>query len=304
MRVLHKQGEDDVATAYLARFGGENKYVEFVDSLGGATSIQEKWVIIISSMFGCPVDCKFCDAGQFYGGPLSTDQMMQQVNHVVREHSPDRRITSDKFKVQFARIGEPSFNDDVLETIMKIRETYEPKTYMPCISTVAPAGREKWFDRLAELNRQVFKGNFQLQFSIHSTDEDYRDYLIPVNKMPLEQISEYGENFFCGGRKVALNFALNGRNPIDVQKLSTMFDKDCFAIKMTPLNPTLQAEKNDLVNVFSEEGWTEYPVVEEMKSEGFDVYLSIGDLRENQIKSNCGQVLLSYLDPKELEQMV
>lgn len=300
MRVLHQQGEDDIAVAYLAKFDGENKYVEFVDSLGGAASRKEKWVIIISSMFGCPVDCKFCDAGQFYEGPLSVDEMMEQVDYIVTKWSPDREITSDKFKVQFARIGEPSFNDAVLDTIVKIKEVYDPKTFMPCISTVAPAGRKRWFDALAELNNEIFKGEFQLQFSIHSTDEEHRDFLIPVNKMSLEEISDYGEEFFCGGRKIALNFALNGKNPIDVETLSSIFDQGSFAVKMTPLNPTLQAEKNDLVNVFSEEGWQEYPVIDDLRSEGFDVYPSIGDLRENRIKSNCGQVLLSYLDPEEL----
>ncbi len=300
MEILYRQGDENVAEAYLAKFDGDNEYVEFVDSLGSAESRKDKWVIIISSMFGCPVKCKFCDGGHFYEGPLTKEQMMEQVDYAVRNRAPSGVIDSDKFKVQFARIGEPSLNDAVIDTITEIRERYEPKTYMPCISTVAPAGREGWFDAVADLNNDIFKGEFQLQFSVHSTDEEYRDFLIPTKKMSLEEISEYGERYYSGGRKVTLNFALDGKAPIDVEKLSDTFDKRYFAVKITPLNPTRQAEKNKLINVFSEDETGRYPVINELEEEGFDVYLSIGDLRENEIKSNCGQVLLAYIDPEEL----
>ncbi|MFO7991340.1 MAG: radical SAM protein [Thermoplasmata archaeon] len=300
MEILYRQGDEDVAEAYLAKFEGENEYVEFVDSLGSAGSRKDKWVIIISSMFGCPVKCKFCDGGHFYEGTLTKEQMMEQVDYVVKKRSPSGKIDSDKFKVQFARIGEPSFNDAVLDTIVEIKERYEPKTYMPCISTVAPAGRDEWFDAVADLNNDIFQGEFQLQFSVHSTDEDYRDFLIPIKKMSLEEISEYGERYYSGGRKATLNFALDGKAPIDVGILSDIFDKRYFAVKITPMNPTRQAEKNKLINVFSEGETDRYPVIKELGGEGFDVYLSIGELRENEIKSNCGQVLLAYIDPSEL----
>ena len=296
MEIIHEQGDDAVAKAYLARFGDDDCYVEFVDSLGGATSRKDKWVIIVSSMFGCPINCKFCDAGHFYEGKLTTDEIMQQIDYVVRKNYPSGKIDTKKFKVQFARIGEPSLNDAVLDAILQVRERYSPKHYMPCISTIAPSGRETWFRRLKELNHEHFSGNFQLQFSIHSTDEDRRDFLMPVDKWSLERISDYGGEFYIGGRKVTLNFALHPDNIIDVNKLRRTFSPNTFAIKITPLNPTSMAEKNRLINVFSDEDALRYPIIEEMRKAGFQVHLSIGDLRENEIKSNCGQVLQQYLD--------
>lgn len=296
MKILHEQGCDDVAKAYLARFDGENEYVEFVDSLGRASSRDEKWVIIISSLFGCPVNCKFCDAGHFYAGKPDAEQMLEQVDYLVKKHSHSGKIRSDKFKVQFARIGEPALNDAVLDAMVMIKERYEPTSYMPCISTIAPAGRDSWFERLKELNHKIFHGEFQLQFSIHTTDEKQRDILMPVDKWSLEEIADYGNKFYVGGRKVTLNFALHPDNEIDVEKLRRLFSPDVFAVKITPLNPTAMAEKHNLINVFTEDQSHEYPVIDSLQSAGFDVYLSIGDLKENDIKSNCGQVLLTYLD--------
>ncbi len=296
MKIIREQGTEDIAKAYLARFEGKCKYVEFVDSLGGANSREEKWVIIISSLFGCPINCKFCDAGHFYHGKLSVEQMMEQVDHVVKKYLPSGDVKSDKFKVQFARIGEPALNDAVIDTITEIKDRYQPPNYMPCISTMAPLGRETWFRRLKSLNHDIFKGNFQIQFSIHSTDEKRRDHLMPVDKWSLEQVADYGGEFYIGGRKVTLNFALHPDNEIDVDKLRRIFPPNTFAIKITPLNPTNMAEKNKLVNVFTEDDTHLYPVIAEMRNSGYDVHLSIGDLKENEIKSNCGQVLLTYLD--------
>ncbi len=296
MKIIHEQGDDAVAKAYLASFGVDDCYVEFVDSLGGASSREDKWVIIVSSMFGCPVNCKFCDAGHFYAGKCTTDELMQQIDYVIKNNSPSGKIDSEKFKVQFARIGEPALNDAVLDAIVQVKERYQPENYMPCVSTIAPSGRGEWFRRLKELNHDHFAGNFQLQFSIHSTDEDRRDYLMPVDKWSLERISDYGGEFFIGGRKVTLNFALHPDNVIDVKQLRRTFSPNTFAIKITPLNPTGMAEKNRLINVFTDKDAHKYPIIEEIRKSGFEVYLSIGDLRENEIKSNCGQVLQKYLE--------
>jgi len=297
IEILQQQGDDEIATVYLGTFGGD-KIVEFVDSLGMAPSRREKWVVIVSSMYGCPIDCKFCDAGQSFNGPLSKDEILSQVDHIVKKHSPNGEIDSKKFKVQFARMGEPALNDGVIDAILEIPVRYDIENYMPCISTVAPAGREGWFEEILKINHEVLNGSFQMQFSIHSTDESYRDFLIPAKKWTLEQIAEYGERFHVTGRKVTLNFAIGNENHIDVEKLRNTFSPEHFAIKVTPLNPTVNADEYDLTNVFDEVGGNELEVVKEMREAGFDVFVSIGDLRENDIKSNCGQILYSYLKDK------
>ncbi|MBS3816295.1 MAG: radical SAM protein [Candidatus Thermoplasmatota archaeon] len=295
MEILERRGDENIATAYLADLG-EERYVEFVESLGSAESRKKKWVLILSSLAGCPLDCRFCDANRFYEGNLSKEEMMEQVDYLIENHGPENGIKSDKFKVQFARIGDPALNPAVLETIEAIREKYEPENYMPCISTIAPKGRDDWFQKLKKLNEETYKGTFQLQFSIHSTSEEKRNDLMPNEKWSLEKIADYGKEFYVGGRKVTLNFALSDPEQIDTEKLENIFDPETFAVKITPLNPTLNAEENELINVFTEEESYRYRIIEEIEEGPFDLHLSIGELEENEIKSNCGQILLSHFD--------
>ncbi len=296
MDIIAKRGDESVATAYLADLG-DGRYVEFVESLGGSAGRDEKWVLILSSLSGCPIQCRFCDANSFYEGKLSTEEMMEQVEFLIGEKGREEWVHSDKFKVQFARIGEPSLNKNVIDAIEEIDRRYEPENYMPCISTIAPSGRGAWFEMLKRLNHDRFHGEFQLQFSVHSTDKKIRDHLIPTDKWSLERISGYGEEFYVGGRKVTLNFAISREDQLDVDKLEDIFSPETFAVKVTPLNPTANAEENELVNVFTEENASRYETIQRLEDSPFDLYLSIGDLKENEIRSNCGQILMSHLDP-------
>ncbi|MCK4455733.1 MAG: radical SAM protein, partial [Thermoplasmata archaeon] len=114
MRILGEFGKEDLAKVYVASMREGNGYlVEFVESLQPPVPREEKWVLIISSSFGCPVNCKMCDAGGHYLGKLTKDEILQQIDHMVRRRFPDGRVPIPKFKVQFARMGEPSLNPDV-----------------------------------------------------------------------------------------------------------------------------------------------------------------------------------------------
>ena len=78
--------------------------------------------------------------------------------------------------------------------------------------------------------------------------------------------------------------------PVDTGVIREYFDPGIFFIKITPLNPTQNVAKNELASAIdphmleSSKG-----IVNEFESQGFDVLLSIGELEENDIGSNCGQ---------------
>jgi 23S rRNA (adenine2503-C2)-methyltransferase len=289
MEIVLDKGLDGLARVYGAKYRGrDDLFLEFVDSLSGSPSIEEKWVIVASSQFGCPVGCLMCDTHDYYKGEPTPEELFSQVDHLVRKRFPDGVIPVSKFKVQFARMGEPAMNPSVLDAIILIRERYEAPGFMPCISTTAPRNCDEFFERMMEMNHNLFRGHFQLQFSIHSTNEDQRDSIIPIDKWNLEEISEYGSKFFVGGRKIALNFALGPGNEIDVEKISSTFPSNVFMLKFTPVNPTIRAYSTGMVrNKLDEE---EVPEIFKLRDLGYDVVLSIGDLRENAIGSNCGQL--------------
>lgn len=299
MRVSAFTGREDIATVYVAEMR-EGKTVEFLESVQPPLPREKKWVIIVSTLFGCPVRCPMCDAGGDYRGKLSKEEIFAQIDFPVKKRFPNGHIPVNKFKVQFARMGEPAFNLDLLEVLEELPQRYDAPGLMPCISTIAPSGTERFFERLIKIKNNLYTGKFQLQFSIHTTDETHRNWLIPTSIWNFAKIAKYGERFYQkGDRKITLNCALPKGVPLDPQILRKHFDPDIFLIKITPLNPTYRAAENRLTSYIDphQEG-KGYEIVEKLRSSDYEVIVSIGEVAENHIGSNCGQYVMNHLKEK------
>ena len=295
MEIVAKYGRDDLAILYIGQEDG--KFLEFVESLQPPVPRDKKWVLILSTMYGCPVKCSMCDAGTYYHGKISYDVMYKQIDYMVSKRYPNRTIPAEKFKIQFARMGEPALNSDVLEVMRKLPELYNAPGLMPCISTIAPSNATKFMDEMLEIKNDLYpNGHFQLQFSIHSTDENVREKVIPYKIWTLEEIAAYGESFWQkGDRKITLNFAAEKGNPLDPDRLLEVYDPKKFFIKITPINPTEKAKAHSLQSMISPEtGEFAKNKIKAIEDKGFDVLLSIGELEENHIGSNCGQHALKF----------
>jgi 23S rRNA (adenine2503-C2)-methyltransferase len=298
MKVTAATGNNDIATVYLAEMA-EGKCVEFVESVQPPIHRDEKWVLIVSTLYGCPVGCSICDAGGWYDGKLSTEEIFAQLDYLVTRHYPQKKIPAKKFKIQFARMGEPALNPNVLQVLETLPARYDAPGLMPSISTVAPNGTDDFMEQLIEIKRLHYgAGRFQMQFSIHSTDNAQRDKWIPVKKWSFDKMAEYGNRFFQpGDRKITLNFALSKETRLSTEVLRQYFDPAKFVIKLTPVNPTIRARNNGLVNAVNSDSPTGKPrELEALKNAGYDVILSIGELEENKIGSNCGQYVKRFLE--------
>jgi 23S rRNA (adenine2503-C2)-methyltransferase len=293
VKVVASYGKEDLAKVYVAQMRDDPRYlVEFVESLQPPVPRDEKWVLILSSSFGCQMKCLMCDAGGEYHGKLTEEEILSQIDYVVRRRFPDGKVPVPKFKIQFARMGEPSLNPAVLGALRRLPVMLDAPGLMPCVSTIAPKGRNDFFSELIKIKDELYgEGRFQLQFSVHTTDNGKRDRLIPGKKWGLEDIARFGEEYYReGDRKITLNFAVAKDYPVDPGIIKEYFDPSVFFIKITPLNPTLNVAKNELSSAIdphlleSSKG-----IVNDFESEGFDVLLSIGELEENNIGSNCGQ---------------
>ncbi|MBW2735517.1 MAG: radical SAM protein [Deltaproteobacteria bacterium] len=294
-------GRDDLALVYLLRFGDDPRtLVETVDSIDPRFPRSEKSVINISTQFGCPIGCTMCDAGFAYAGNLTGDQMLEQVRYVLRRRP--EVLTTRKLKVHFARMGEPSLNNNVLEALKGLPQVVPNEGLIACISTVAPTGRDDFFTRLTALKHEHYAprstkggGRFQLQFSLNSTDEQTRRRLMPIQQLSFEAIADMGRRFFQpGDRRVALNFALAEEMPVEIDVLKRHFDTEHFMIKLTPLNPTERAEENGLQTIIEAARPAAANVlVQKLEGAGFETVVSIGDADEIAIGSNCGQLFRS-----------
>lgn len=298
MRVIAETEKSEIATVFIAEFG-KGKYLEFVESTQPPIPREKKWVLIVSTLFGCPIGCKFCDSGWQYFGKLSKEEIFQQIDYMVSRRFPTREINIDKFKIQFSRMGEPTLNENVLDVLDEFDQHFKAKNFIPSLSTVAPIGRDNFFARLLEIKKKKYDDTFQLQFSIHSTNYTQRDEIIPIKKMNFQEIAQYGEKFYSGNnRKITLNFALFKDAEVDVTIIREYFNPEYFLIKLTPVNPTAASKNNNIVSeVFSNSNV--HNLVKQLEASGFDVILSIGEMEENKIGSNCGQYITNFLKTRQ-----
>jgi 23S rRNA (adenine2503-C2)-methyltransferase len=150
-----------------------------------------------------------------------------------------------------------------------------------------------FFDELLEIKETMYENNFQLQFSLHSTNEQQRDWIIPVKKWSFSRIASYANSFVrSGNKKISLNFALSKETILEPNELIRFFDPEKFLIKITPVNPTFMSSKNE-IDTFIQPDSNEIAVIDEIRNHGYQVILSIGEWEENRIGSNCGQHLLN-----------
>ena len=310
MNVIAEYGNDDIAKVYIASMregpSSDKFLVEFVESVQPPIPREKKWVLIVSPMFGCPIKCRMCDAGGSYGGKLTTDEILSQVDYLVRRRYPDGKVPVSKLKIQFARMGEPSLNPSVLDAMRRLPTEYDAPGLNVSVSSVAPKSptATKFFEELVKIKEQLYPGGrFQLQFSIHTTDEARRDDLIPTRKWSFSEIASYGKRFAHpegGDKKVTLNFAPVEGFPINPSVMRKHFDPERFLIKLTPLNPTVRSKEQSLASAIDpHDNSSSEGLVKAFQDEGFEVVLSIGELEENRIGSNCGQYIQRALHARE-----
>lgn len=293
MKIIETRGNEELARVYIAQLD-DGDLIEMVDAVQPPIPRTQKWVLIVSSLKGCPVGCPFCDAGLDYHGRLTTDQILAQIDFLIRRRFPDGAVAIPKLKIQLARLGEPAYNNAVLDCLEELPRRYRAPGLMPCISTIAPANRAEFFERLLTIKNKLYTGgHFQLQFSLHTTDEESRRELIPVRTWSLAEIATYGQRFHApGDRKVTLNFAPIQGLPLEPARLTATFSPDTFLVKLTPINPTHAAEAAGLRGALDpDDPGRAAELADRFRRHGFETLISIGELEENRIGSNCGMRL-------------
>ncbi len=295
VNILKKREHPGLATLYLASLGGEDRIVEFVDTIEPGIAKSEKWVMMISTQIGCPVGCRMCDAGALgYFGNLRAEEMLAQIRHVIAANPQLSPLRHPKVKIHFARMGEPALNGETLRALKMLAEEYPNSGIIPSLSTVAPKSPAiaPFFRDLVKIKDDFFsEGRFQLQFSIHSMDERVRRAIVPIKTWGLEEIAEYGVRFVQPqDRKITLNFALAQSEEIAVDEVRRLFSPKHFLIKITPVNPTRTADRNAATFVWSQAPGPIATCADNLRSSGFQVILSPSQPEEIAASTSCGQL--------------
>jgi len=273
MRIVASTGKSDLATVYVGELD-DGERIEFVESVQPPVPRDQKWVLIVSTLRGCPVSCPICDAGVRFGGRLTADEILDQIDYMVRLRFPDAIVPVPKLKIQFARMGDPAFNPAVLDVLENLPRIYpDIPGLLPSISTIAPAGTDSFFERLPDIKDRLYPdGHFQMQFSLHTSDESRRFELIPAKTWSFNRMAEWGTSFHQqNDRKVSLNFAPVQGFPLDAGSIANVFSPEHFMVKLTPVNPTVESSRRGMQGVIDpDRPETASMLVSAFRGSGFD----------------------------------
>ena len=143
---------------------------------GEPMPLTEKWVITISTQYGCSMGCKFCDVPKVGIGRNATfNDLKGEVLTAIKQH-PEVKHTK-RLNIHYARMGEPTWNANVLLHAISVKKDIEPfigdSLVHPVISTMLPKRNKKLVEFLHKwcyyIKNELYKGDAGLQFSINTT---------------------------------------------------------------------------------------------------------------------------------------
>lgn len=264
--------------------------------------LREKWVATISSQKGCPMHCQFCDCPRYgYFGNASADDLAYQISTILSNETVNR---TKRFNVHFARMGEPTFNPAVLSFADKrliplVNSYITADTIHPVVSTMLPASNitlEAFLVDWCRIKNETYRGEAGLQFSINSTDNEQRNRQFNNMSLSLEEISRLADGLPAPlGRKYTLNFAVTKDTILDADVLSTLFDKDKFIVKITPIHETNAAINNGFDVTTSYDDYDVYREFERpLVAAGWEVIVFVPSKEEDSDRITCGNALIAY----------
>lgn len=272
--------------------------------------LEEKWVITISTQYGCNMKCKFCDVPFVGAGKnVSVDDMLWQIK-IARGQYP--YVTQTKrLNLHFARMGEPTFNRDVNKLAMNLSNKdyvkeflhLECGTFHPVLTTMMPKRNAILKDMVYEfvdIKNNNYHGEANIQVSINSTSNEQRDDMYVGCSLSLEEISDLVKDFPDPvGRKYCLNMAIADGYEGDGKKLAGLFDTNKWMVKITPIHVNTSTTNNKIKSTGGYETYDFYsPYEEAYKEAGFDTLVFIPSYDEDYGMITCGNAILSGRKPE------
>lgn len=287
-----------------ADFLGYSRSLDGVDNVP-CMPLSEKWVITVSTQYGCPMRCTFCDVPNIkFQGNASFEDLKGQVYGALSLF-PGVGYT-ERLNIHFARMGEPIFNDAVFEFA---EWAYKNKrqiatdtglrieTLHPVLTTSLPRKFTRLEERImrwCSIKNETYNGQAGLQFSINSTNEEQRNEMFSGMSLSLNELSDIGLRMPEPiGRKYCLNFAFSTDYEIDARLLSNLFDPAKFMVKITPIHNNTACRKNGIQTVGGYTTFAPYQQAEDdLKAAGFDVLVFVPSMDEEDGLVTCGNVIL------------
>jgi 23S rRNA (adenine2503-C2)-methyltransferase len=229
----------EIASEHLAH-DGTRKWLLRLDDGNCIETVfipeQGRGTLCVSSQVGCALNCSFCATGaQGFNRNLTASEVVGQIWTATRLlGGANARVLTN---VVFMGMGEPLLNFDQVVTAMRVM--LEDLAYGLSWRrvTLSTAGIVPAMDRL----REVCPVN--LAVSLHATDDELRDELVPLNrKYPLAVLLEACRRYVQGDvrRRITFEYVmLDGVNdsPSHARQLVRLLQGIPAKINLIPFNP-------------------------------------------------------------------
>jgi 23S rRNA (adenine2503-C2)-methyltransferase len=267
--------------------------------------LSEKWVITVSTQYGCPMKCNFCDVPnvRFKGNATFDDLKAQFYNAIGLMTNVNY---TDRLNLHFARMGEPIFNEHVFNFTEHLyhnkRRIHDDtnlriETLHPVLTTSLPKDFRLLEQRIRQwihIKNNVYNGQAGLQFSINSTNDEQRRSMFGSMALNLVDFADMASKFpEPVGRKYCLNFAFSTDYEIDAKRLYNLFNPDHFMVKITPIHNNTACRTNGIETVGGYNSFVPYAKAEaDLIAEGFDVLIFVPSMDEENGLVTCGNAVL------------
>jgi adenine C2-methylase RlmN of 23S rRNA A2503 and tRNA A37 len=208
----------------------------------------EKRDMTVCTMVGCSMPCKFCSARGTFQRNLTADEIVGQVQFMVksgvllgRDPKPNR---SKRFRVLYTKVGEPMMNvGAVIASIKKLISLYPGVTIVLSTSGIK-AGLEKL------VSCPDILPHIDLRVSLHSTEEEERQELFDSQVMSIGEIARYAKHWHrVTGRKISLNVILFSGFTYKFDSMITDFgfDTNSISLRLSPWKEVNEVGFNSLL---------------------------------------------------------
>lgn len=299
-----------------ADFLGYSKEIHGVPNVE-TMPLSEKWVVTLSTQYGCPMKCTFCDVPNVtFKGNATFDDLKSQLYSAISLF-PSVKYT-ERLNIHFARMGDPIFNQAVFEfsewlACSKREIQNETGLRIEVIHPVLTTSMPRKFSRLEQhilwwcrVKNLSFNGQAGMQFSINSTDESQRTEMFQGEQLTLEEFAAIADKMPEPlSRKYCLNFAYSTDFIVDGEKVDRLFDRNKFMAKITPIHNNNACRENNIKTDGGYTDWEPYRKPEEsLKDCGWDVLVFVPSLDEEDGLVTCGNAVLGGSELKCDESVI
>ena len=251
--------------------------------------------LCISSQIGCALECMFCSTGrQGFNRNLTTAEIIGQLwwaNKALGVTPKDERVISN---VVMMGMGEPLANFDNVVTALSIMLDDHGYGLSRRRVTVSTSGMVPQMDRLKEIMPVA------LAISLHASNDQVRDKLIPLNKKyPLNQLLSACQRYLVKAPRYFITFEyimlkeINDAPEHARQLIELVKDVPC-KFNLIPFNPFtnsgFERSTNERIRIFRE-------ILQEA---GFVV--TVRKTRGDDIDAACGQLAGKVKDKTQRQQ--